>query len=441
MDILTYLAKWAALQGASWLLRHRGSLLGFIGLVSVAALLVGAGLGASVSAGGADEQARATCRTMGFDVASAPGGAEAGYVPAPVDAVLEIPEGGAVDGFGPGESEQIAVAQAIIAAGYAAGVGTRGLVIAIATALQESGLRELNYGDRDSLGPFQQRPSQGWGTPEQVTDAGFAARAFFGGPASPHFRPSTGRASPGGLLEIDGWMEMPVTVAAQKVQRSAFPNAYAKHEARATRILAALTGAAGPLAAPMAVAPTRVEMSGAASILSVEDYRSSGFDIDAFCAANVAGDQSPATADGEIILSGSWTAPLTSPITSEFGMRLHPVHRVWKLHAGTDFQATVGTPLRAASDGVVTTVTWYGGGGLIVAVEHADEAETWFLHLSQVLVRPGDVVAGGEVIALSGNTGVATGPHFHLETHVRGVPVDPVAFFRTRGVELTVGQR
>ena len=65
--------------------------------------------------------------------------------------------------------------------------------------------------------------------------------------------------------------------------------------------------------------------------------------------------------------------------------------------------------------------------------------ETWFLHLSQVLVAPGETVAGGQVIALSGDTGTGTAPHFHLETHVGGVPVDPVTFLSERGVTLGAG--
>lgn len=434
MDVLTYLAKWAAQQGASWLLRHRGKLLAFLGLVSVAALLVGAGLGASVSAGGADEQARETCRAMGFNVASAPGGAEAGYVPAPVDAVPVIPEGGAVDGFGPGESEQIAIAQAIIAAGSAAGVGARGLVIAIATALQESGLRALNFGDRDSLGPFQQRPSQGWGTPEQVTDPIFAARAFFGGPGSPHFNATSGRASPGGLLEVIGWEHMSVTAAAQKVQRSAFPNAYARHEARAAQIVAAMTGAAllPPVPPPDAMA---ISTADAVSGISAEKYRMSGFDIDSFCSAHRMA-VGAATDAHQNVPPGAWTTPLASPIRSVFGMRMHPVHHVWRLHEGTDLEASVGTPLRAASDGVAKEVTWSGGGGLTLAVQHAGDVETRFLHLSQVLVMPGDTVAGGQVIALSGESGVGTGAHFHFETHMHGRPVDPERFMLERGAPL-----
>lgn len=449
MDVLTVLGKWAAQQATGFAVRNRWRIVALMGLVGVGAVLVGAGIGASVSGGASDEQARATCRAMGFDVASSPGGAEAGYVPAPVDSAPTIPTGGLVDGFGPGETEQITVSQAIVAAGTAAGVGTRGMVVGIATALQESGLRALAFGDRDSLGPFQQRPSQGWGTPEQVRDPGFSARAFFGGPLSPHFDPGTGRASPGGLLEVTGWEAMPVTVAAQKVQRSAFPQAYAKHEERAVRIVAALTGGVPiptlpPLtttpagtggAAGAGTVPAGTTGTGDATVITAEAFRASGFDIDGFCAANVA-TAGAFVPGGAPIPAGTWTAPLASTITSPFGLRLHPVFGEWRLHAGTDFRAVTGTPLRAASDGVVQRVTWYGGGGLIVVVEHAGGVETWFLHLSQVLVTPGQSVTGGQVIALSGGTGTGTAPHFHLETHVNGVPVDPVPFMLERGVNL-----
>lgn len=451
MDVLAVLGKWAAQQAALFAVRNRWRIVALLGLIGVGAVLVGAGIGASVSGGASDEQARATCRAMGFDVASSPGGAAAGYVPAPVDSAPTIPTGGLVDGFGPGETEQITVSQAIVAAGTAAGVGTRGMVVAIATALQESGLRALDFGDRDSLGPFQQRPSQGWGTPEQVRDPAFSARAFFGGPLSPHFNPGTGRASPGGLLEVAGWEAMPVTVAAQKVQRSAFPQAYAKHEARAVRIVAALTGGVPIPTLPPVTTPagtgtgtatgpgtTPAATTGDATVISAESFRASGFDIDGFCAANAAtgGTVVPA---GQPIPAGTWTSPLDSTITSPFGLRLHPVFGQWRLHAGTDFRAVTGTPLRAASDGVVQRVTWLGGGGLVVVVGHAGGIETWFLHLSQVLVTPGQTVTGGQVIALSGGTGTGTAPHFHLETHVDGVPVDPVPFMAERGVRLGAG--
>ena len=118
-------------------------------------------------------------------------------------------------------------AQTIVATGRGAGVNNAGLVIALAAAAQESGLRNVDYGDRDSLGLFQQRPSAGWGTPEQVMDPVRASLAFFGGASNPN--PDITR----GLLDIAGWESMTVTQAAQAVQISAYPDYYAKWETSA----------------------------------------------------------------------------------------------------------------------------------------------------------------------------------------------------------------
>ncbi len=126
-------------------------------------------------------------------------------------------------------------ATTIIQVGKSLGVSQYGLVIALAAAMQESGLRNLPYGDLDSLGLFQQRPSAGWGTPKQIMDPVYAARMFFGGPSSPH----AGGITPG-LLDIPGWQSMTVTQAAQAVQVSAYPNAYARWEASARAWLAQL---------------------------------------------------------------------------------------------------------------------------------------------------------------------------------------------------------
>ena len=105
--------------------------------------------------------------------------------------------------------EQIPHARTIVAIGVNLGVPERGQVVALATAIQESRLRNLAYGDRDSLGLFQQRPSQGWGTPAQIRDPAYASRKFYEG-----------------LLMVSGWQQMTVTQAAQAVQRSGFPEAY-----------------------------------------------------------------------------------------------------------------------------------------------------------------------------------------------------------------------
>ncbi|MGW2137671.1 C40 family peptidase [Streptomyces sp. NPDC001773] len=120
-------------------------------------------------------------------------------------------------------AEQVPNAQTIVAAGLSLDVPTKGQIIALATAMQESRLRNLNYGDRDSLGLFQQRPSQGWGSAEQIRDPVYASEQFY-----KH------------LLKVSGWQQMTVTQAAQAVQKSGLPDAYAQWENLATALQAAI---------------------------------------------------------------------------------------------------------------------------------------------------------------------------------------------------------
>ncbi len=131
-------------------------------------------------------------------------------------------------------AEMAANARIIIRIGRSLGVNDRGIVIALAAAMQESSLRNVNYGDRDSVGIFQQRPSTGWGTRSALLDVAHASRLFFGGPSNPN------KGKTRGLLDIAGWQSMTVTQAAQKVQISAYPNAYAKWEKSAKAWLAQL---------------------------------------------------------------------------------------------------------------------------------------------------------------------------------------------------------
>ncbi|MEU6663302.1 heavy metal transporter [Streptomyces sp. NPDC046821] len=138
-----------------------------------------------------------------------------------------------VSGNGDGASysftaEQAVNAATISAVGTTRGMPERAVTIALATALQESGLRNIHHGDRDSLGLFQQRPSEGWGTEQQIMDPVYAAGRFY-----EH------------LDQVPGYSRLPLTVAAQRVQRSGYPQAYAKHEPDATLLAAALTGRAG----------------------------------------------------------------------------------------------------------------------------------------------------------------------------------------------------
>ena len=132
------------------------------------------------------------------------------------------------------DAEQSANARLIIAIGRELGVPDRGIAIALGTAMQESWLRNPDWGDRDSLGLFQQRPSTGWGTPEQVRDADRATRAFYGGAGDPNGLLTRG------LLDIPGWESMSFADAAQAVQISAFPDRYAAWEQPAAAWLAAL---------------------------------------------------------------------------------------------------------------------------------------------------------------------------------------------------------
>lgn len=148
------------------------------------------------------------------------------------DDIGRVADGGVVN---PLSVEMATNARIIISVGRELGVPNYGIVIALATAAQESHLRNLDYGDRDSVGLFQQRPSSGWGSINQIRDPRYAARAFFGGPNSP---------TPGGtvgLLDIPRWQHMSVTDAAQAVQISAFPDAYAKWEVSAWHWLFELT--------------------------------------------------------------------------------------------------------------------------------------------------------------------------------------------------------
>src|SRR5690606_9623698 len=118
-------------------------------------------------------------------------------------------------------------ARTIVSVGRSLGVSDYGIVIALATAAQESTLRNLTWGDLDSVGLFQQRPSAGWGSVHELTTPDHAARLFYGGPGNPN------AGNTRGLLDIPGWQSMSVTQAAQAVQISAFPDAYAKWETSA----------------------------------------------------------------------------------------------------------------------------------------------------------------------------------------------------------------
>ncbi len=123
------------------------------------------------------------------------------------------------------DTEQVSHASTIAAVARENALPQRAVTVALATAMQESKLSNLDGGDHDSAGLFQQRPSQGWGSFDEVTDPVFASQAFFDA-----------------LMRIDGWQQLPVTEAAQAVQQSAYPDAYEQHTDDAQTMAAAFSG-------------------------------------------------------------------------------------------------------------------------------------------------------------------------------------------------------
>ncbi|MCM0677294.1 M23 family metallopeptidase [Micromonospora phytophila] len=307
---------------------------------------------------------------------------------------------------------QLRNAARIIKVGQEMKVPPRGWVIAVATAMQESRLRNLanrtvaesgrlpNEGvgaDHDSVGLFQQRA--GWGSVSQRMTPEYAARKFYEK-----------------LVDVPGWERMPLTRAAQAVQISAFPDAYAKHEDVAAQIVNALAGGA------------------ARTVL-------------------VGGKQAcDRAASGEIAASG-WTAPVPGGVGSGFRTAERPGHN------GVDIAAPKGTLIRVAATGRVLVSRcdpdnsgrlscnvdgWpdKGGCGWFVDVLHSGQVITRYCHLvSKPRVTVGQVVEAGQVIGEVGSSGNSSGPHLHFEVHEDGDrssrgAIDPVPFMRSRGAPL-----
>ncbi|QIN94592.1 tail length tape measure protein [Streptomyces phage Muntaha] len=246
--------------------------------------------------------------------------------------------------------EQLQNAATIIGVGKGMGATQRDLIIAIMTAMQESTLRNLDYGDRDSLGLFQQRPSMGWGTAEQIRTPSYAAKKFFEG-----------------LLRVKNRADMPMTLAAQAVQRSAYPYAYAKWEDMARAVVSGTT-----------------------------------FQANGFMNTNMKG----------------WRKPVSGyRVSQEWSSR----------HGGMDFAVPTGTTVRAANAGVVTTsadLRGAGNGGYrsygrYIVIDHGGKS-TLYAHLNQRYAKAGQRVGAGATIGSSGNTGNSTGPHLHFETRGPG---------------------
>jgi len=116
-------------------------------------------------------------------------------------------------------------------------------------------------------------------------------------------------------------------------------------------------------------------------------------------------------------------------VTSGFGMRMHPILKVWRRHEGVDITAPRGTPVYATADGVISRKQAQSGYGTSIIIEHGYSYETLYAHLSRRAVKPGQKVKRGELIGYVGNTGFSLGSHLHYEVWKSGKPVNPVHYF------------
>lgn len=120
-----------------------------------------------------------------------------------------------------------------------------------------------------------------------------------------------------------------------------------------------------------------------------------------------------------------WPVPSSSRVTSEYGMRYHPILQIRKLHTGIDIGASHGARAVAADGGTVIRTGWMGAYGNTVIIDHGGGISTLYAHLSSISVSPGAVVGKGDTVGLVGSTGWSTGPHLHFEVRKMGTPVNP----------------
>jgi murein DD-endopeptidase MepM/ murein hydrolase activator NlpD len=358
--------------------------LSWIAIAVVGTILLCSGLATTLIFGGAGS---GTCATA---ASAAPAASSAASAAAPTGA--HSPGPGGIGPIGRWNAEQVGNAAIIVTVSMRLAVPPRGWVIAVATAMQESSLINTSGGDQDSIGLFQQRPSQGWGTPAQLHDPDYAASKFYEK-----------------LLTVDGWQAMPLTKAAQKVQRSAYPDAYAKWEPDAAQLVTTLTGASAGLG---------------------------------MC--------------GVTISAEGWTQPVHGKVGSGFRTPERPTHD------GVDLIVPKGTPIHGAAAGTVSRVRCNAidvrtggdwgcdrdgdpnltrGCGWYVDIDHPGGIVTRYCHqLVQPYVHVGQQVNAGDVIGISGSSGHSSGSHVHYEVHLgdhsSATAVDPVAFMASVGAPL-----
>lgn len=291
--------------------------------------------------------------------------------------------------------EQWGNAAIIVDVGSQKQVPKWGWVIAIATAMQESKLHNTPHlgkkNDHDSLGLFQQRPSQGWGTEVQIMDPHYSSIKFYER-----------------LIKVEGWEKKALTDAAQEVQRSAFPNAYRKWEQLAIDIVNDITK---------------------------RDHKEE---------TEIGGN--PLCAVPGVISASGWVVPAVGVVGSGFRTPKRPKHD------GVDIMLPRETAVRAASDGIVITSMCNAstgncdvdgspavkGCGWYVEVRHVSgKTKTRYCHFrKRPDVEVGQTVTAGQKIGEVGSSGNSSGPHLHFEVHVDGKAIDPETFMISHGAPL-----
>lgn len=295
--------------------------------------------------------------------------------------------------------EQLVNAANVMQAGKDLGLNVRDQTIGIMTAMGESSLRNIDYGDWEtggvtnpdgtattSIGLFQQQ--EGWGTREERLNPYVSSTKFF-------------QAMTAKLPDREN---LEPTIVAHRTQVNADPYHYTQFWEPAVQIIEGLAGVDTGLnpgsGAPGAGCDTLVP--------------------------------------GQVSANG-WAAPGAGPITDPYGMRQHPITGEYKMHSGTDLAAGgCDGPIWAAQAGVVSFRGFDSGGNGTVTVDHGGGVQTKYLHMfdSGMLVNVGDKVTAGQQIAKTGTSGQSTGCHLHFMVIVNGETVDPAAYMAEVGITL-----
>ena len=297
------------------------------------------------------------------------------------------------------DAEQREGARLIIAIGVQRGLSHRDMLIALMTSYQESRMRNLKYGDRDSLGLYQQRPSQGWGTPAQILTPEYAINKFYGA-----------------LVVVKNRDQLSLKEAAMRVQR---PSVAAYNSP--SNNFDSWQGMGERLLAEAKIDPSQQSTAALSQPITFESCNSGSTD-----------GVGPVSADG-------WGKPMENlRVGSPYGMRHHPILKYSRLHDGIDIGAPTGTPLYAMAEGTLIFSGTNSGAGNHIKIDHGAGVVVTYMHLSRFAgIAEGQRVEAGQVVGYVGSTGLSTAPHLHLGLKVNGQSTNPVPFLCDRGVPFT----